>query len=82
VPAIDDEDRIPLGAPGDIADDDFEDGPDLGPDARDRDLMDGSWEQRYYAGKERKRDWSFIQLAIALMFLLGLIVPGILVFTR
>jgi hypothetical protein len=82
MPAVDDEDRIPLGAPADLEEDDFDDGPDLGPDERDRDLMDGSWEERYYAGQASNRDWNFVHLAIALLLLLGLIVPGILVLIR
>ena len=39
--------------------------PDLGPDERDAVLMDGSWEQRYYAGQERQRDWTTVYAALA-----------------
>ncbi|MEO6398379.1 MAG: hypothetical protein ABIP13_07910 [Tepidiformaceae bacterium] len=72
---FDEEDRIPLGA-----DPDAEPGPSLGPDERDMDLMDGSWEQRYYSGQERTRDWSTIGMAIALVVLVSLVVPMVLVF--
>lgn len=58
------------------------DEPDLGPDERDMDLMDGSWEQRYYAGRVRSRDWSSIMLGLGLLVLLGLLLPAILVFFR
>lgn len=60
----------------------FDDEPDLGPDERDRDLMDGSWEERYYAGRIRRRDWSSVLLALALLALIGMIIPAILVFLR
>ncbi len=72
---FDEEDRIPLGA-----DPEAEAGPDLGPDERDMDLLDGTWEQRYYAGHERTRDWNTIGVAIALIVLASLIVPMFLVF--
>lgn len=60
----------------------FDDEPELGPDERDRDLMDGSWEERYYAGRIRRRDWSSVLLALALLALIGMIIPAILVFLR
>lgn len=72
---FDEDDRIPLGA-----DPEAETGPDLGPDERDIDLMDGSWEQRYYSGNERARDWNTVGAAIALIVLVSLIVPMFLVF--
>ena len=72
---FDEEDRIPLGA-----DPEAETGPDLGPDERDMDLMDGSWEQRYYSGKQRTRDWNAIGMGIAVLVLVSLIVPMFLVF--
>jgi len=59
---------------------DFDDG--LGPDERDRDLMDGTWEQRHYAGHHRQRDWRTIYLGISLLVLLGLVVPSILVLVQ
>ena len=58
------------------------DEPELGPDDRDRDLLDGSWEQRYYAGGVRTRDWHSIGIGIGLLFLLAMIVPLVLVFIR
>ncbi len=54
----------------------------LGPDEHDLDLLDGSWEQDYYSGKRRRRDWQNIGLAIAILLVLGLILPGILVVFR
>jgi hypothetical protein len=82
----DDEDRIALGLeddeedPEDFVDDDGFHAP--GPDERDRDLMDGSWEQRYYSGREGTRDWSNIGLAIAIVVILAMVLPGILVFAQ
>jgi hypothetical protein len=68
-------------------DDDYEEepfeedaGPDLGPDERDRDLMDGSWEARYYAGRERTRDWNTIGIGVALILLIAFLLPMFLVF--
>ena len=72
---FDEEDRIPLGA-----DSEADAGPDLGPDERDMDLMDGSWEQRYYSGKEGGRDWNTIGVGIGLLVLVSLVVPMFLVF--
>jgi hypothetical protein len=54
----------------------------LGPDERDRDLMDGSWEDRYYRGLERRRDWRAIYLGISLLVLLAFLIPLILVVFR
>lgn len=60
-------------------DEDDEDGLPLGPDERDRDLLDGSWEREYYAGRNRpSRDWNTIGIGIALLLLMGLILPTIL----
>lgn len=75
-----DEDDGPiwLGA----ADDTGDDGPDLGSDERDLDLLDGSWEERYYAGRIRSRDWTSIMLALGLLVLLGLLLPAVLVWFR
>ena len=72
------DDRISLGVPP-VEEDE---GPGLGPDERDLDLMDGSWEDRYYGGRIRHRDWNSIGIALSLLILLALIVPAILVFTR
>jgi hypothetical protein len=57
-----------------------EDGPDLGPDERDLDLMDGTWEHEYYAGRVRTRDWNAITAGVALIVLVALAVPMFLVF--
>jgi len=46
------------------------------------DLMDGTWEERYYAGSAGRRDWSGVYAAIALLFVLALVVPLILAVTR
>jgi len=62
---------------------DFDDGgADLGPDERDRDLMDGSWEQRYYGGQMRRRDWHGVSVGLTLLVLLGLVIPGLVVLFR
>jgi hypothetical protein len=78
--SMDDEDEdnepISLGSGGDW------DGPNLGPDEHDRDLMDGSWEQRYYQGRTRKRDWTGIMTGLGLLVLLGMVLPAILLFFR
>lgn len=63
--------------------DDYEDDLPLGPDERDRDLLDGSWERKYYAGRTRpSRDWNAIGIGIALLVLMGLILPTILIAMR
>ena len=62
--------------------DDYDDGPNLGPDERDLDLMDGSWEHEYYAGRVRTRDWNAITIGVALIVLVALVVPMFLVFLR
>lgn len=54
----------------------------LGPDKHDADLMDGSWEAKYYAGRTRSRDWSAIMTGLGLLVLLGLLLPVLLVFFR
>lgn len=53
-----------------------------GPDDRDRDLLDGSWEERYYAGRARRRDWSAVGVGITLLVLLALVLPILLVALR
>ncbi|MEO8539690.1 MAG: hypothetical protein ABI577_08110 [bacterium] len=60
-----DDDQTPLG----------DDAP--GPDERDLDLMDGSWEQEYYSGRVKTRNWNAIGAGIALLVLAGLLVPVI-----
>ncbi len=57
-------------------------GSDLGPDGRDRDLMDGSWEQRYYNGQLRHRDWHGVYVGLTLLVLLGLVIPGLVTVFR
>lgn len=68
-----------------IADDEEDDEPyeDVhddapGPDERDRDLMDGSWEADYYSGRQKSRNWNAIGVAIAILVLAGMILPMIL----
>jgi hypothetical protein len=56
--------------------------PDLGPDERDRDLLDGSWEERYYGGRVRRRDWNAVYVGVALLIVLAFLVPAVLVLTR
>jgi hypothetical protein len=51
-----------------------------GPDERDRDLMDGSWEARYYGGHIRERDWSSIIIGVSLLLLMAFTLPIILMF--
>ena len=59
--------------------DDEEDDLLLGPDERDRDLLDGSWEQEYYARSQRPpRDWNAIAIGIALLLVMGMVLPTIL----
>lgn len=55
---------------------------DLGPDERDADLMDGRWEDRYYSGQVRKRDWNSIYLAVGLVVVIALVLPLVLAATR
>lgn len=68
---------MPIRIAGDDSpDDDVNDAP--GPDERDRDLMDGTWEQEYYAGRVKTRNWNAIGAGIAILVLAGLIVPMVL----
>lgn len=57
-------------------------GPDLGPDERDRDLLDGSWEQEYYSGRQKTRDWNAVFVAFAILIVAGMVVPMLLAFAR
>lgn len=60
-------------------DDEEDDGLVLGPDERDRDLLDGSWEREYYSTERRpSRDWNTIGVGIALLLLMGMILPTLL----
>lgn len=79
----DDEDRIPLGLDGEeIVEGDLDDDFAPGPDERDQDLIDGSWEQRYYSGQHRQRNWGAIGLGVAIILVLAMVLPGILVVLR
>jgi hypothetical protein len=69
------DDDIVLGREDPSNDDDE---PDLGPDERDADLMDGTWEQRYYAEPAARRDWQSIYVGIALLILMAMLIPLIL----
>ncbi len=57
-------------------------GPDLGPDERDLDLLDGSWEQDYYSGRQKTRDWNAVFVAFAILVVAAMVVPMLLVFAR
>jgi hypothetical protein len=70
-----DEDRISLGR-------ETASSVDLGPDERDRDLIDGSWEADYYAGRTRSIDWQTVGIGVGLLLLIALILPAVLVFTN
>ena len=48
---------------------------DLGPDERDRDLLDGSWEDSYYKGDVKQRDWHAIYVGIAIVVLAAILLP-------
>jgi hypothetical protein len=54
----------------------------LGPDERDRDLLDGSWERQYYATERRSRDWGAIGVGVALLLLMGMLLPSLLIALR
>lgn len=55
---------------------------DLGPDERDLDLLDGTWEEQYYTGRLRRRDWTSIWVGLGLLAVLSLILPLLLVLIR
>jgi hypothetical protein len=76
------QDRISLGEDTGEDNDGYGDGPDLGPDERDADLLDGTWEQNYYAGRVRRRDWSSVAAGLGLLVLLAMVVPLVLVLFR
>lgn len=61
--------------------DDHVDGTAPGPDERDLDLMDGSWEQEYYAGQIRTRDWNAVGVGVAILVIASLVIPMFLVLT-
>lgn len=56
--------------------------PDLGPDERDMDLIDGTWEEKYYSRQLRTRNWQAVQVGVALLIVAGLVLPALLVFLR
>ncbi len=62
-------------------DDDAGDGAP-GPDERDLDLLDGSWEQQYYSGRIRTRDWNAVRVGVAILVIASLVIPMFLVLTR
>jgi hypothetical protein len=64
--------------------DDFyeDDGPDLGPDERDADLLDGTWELRYYTQQERPRDWRSVYVGVAVLVAAALLLPALLAVFR
>ncbi|MEO9255714.1 MAG: hypothetical protein ABI305_09250 [Tepidiformaceae bacterium] len=72
-----DQDDGPIHLGGDES---SEDERDLGPDEFDSDLLDGTWEQQYYAGKLRSVDWHNITIALGLLALIAMVVPLLLVF--
>ena len=76
--AFEDDDVVEDAAQGYLPDEET----DLGPDERDADLLDGSWEQGYYAGRNQPRDWKNVYIGLALLLLIAMIVPGILVVSR
>ena len=55
-----------------------DDEPDLGPDERDLDLMDGSWEREYYSGRMKTRNWNAIGAGIGILILTAILVPIVL----
>ncbi len=55
---------------------------DLGPDERDLDLLDGTWEEQYYSGRLPRRDWTSIWVGLGLLALVSLILPLVLVLLR
>jgi len=63
----------------DIVDDEEWEEPDLGPDERDLDLLDGTWEQEYYSGRMNTRDWNGIITGVALVVLIAILLPMFLV---
>jgi hypothetical protein len=53
--------------------DEERDEPDLGPDERDMDLLDGTWEEDFYAGRVRTRDWRGITIGISLLVIAAMV---------
>ena len=42
--------------------------------------MDGSWEDSYYAGDVKERDWNSIIVGVSLIVLISLAIPMLLMF--
>jgi hypothetical protein len=77
------EDTFALGLADEAEDDDWDDEEDApGPDERDMDLLDGSWEQKYYSGRQRSVDWNSILVGMGLLALAGMLIPVFLVVFR
>lgn len=70
------------GRPLDLGPED--DGDPLGPDARDADLLDDSWEDAYLRGERRQtsRVMRAGLIALSLLALAGILVPMTVVVTR
>ena len=56
--------------------------PVLGPDDRDQDLIDGTWEERYYSGRAHQRDWTNVFVGVGIIVVVSMLLPMILVLTR
>ena len=57
--------------------------PDLGPDERDADILDGSWEQQYYTRRQPRRgDWEAVKVGVGLLIIIALVAPLLLVVFR
>ncbi len=69
-----------MGEQPELDDDDAT--PDLGPDERDRDLLDGSWEQDYYSGRQKVRDWNAVMVGVALLVVAAMVIPMLLAILR
>ena len=67
-----DDGPISLGAPGEP-----EEG-NLGPDEHDMDLMDGTWEEKYYSGRVRSFNWRAVTASLGVLVLIALLVPALL----
>ncbi len=55
---------------------------DLGPDERDRDLLDGSWEAEYYSGRQKVRNWNAAMTGVALLVVAAMVIPTVLAILR
>ena len=58
----------------------YPEGPLLyGPDERDRDLIDGTWERKYYSGKLRQFNWAALYPWLAFILILSMVIPVVLI---